>query len=69
MKENGFEYQTIELDYLLNAQEVANALTQATQQRTVPNIFINGQHIGGYDKLLNLYASGNLEKLIQKQNE
>lgn len=69
LKQNGVEYQTIELDHLVNAQDVAYNLFLHTQQRTVPNIFINGQHVGGYDKLLNLYASGNLQKLVQVDNK
>ena len=27
----------------------AQALLELTQQRTVPNVFVNGQHVGGND--------------------
>jgi glutaredoxin 3 len=30
----------------------------------VPQIFINGQHIGGCDELYNLERSGELERLL-----
>lgn len=30
---------------------LARALKRATHQRTVPNIFIGGKHIGGYSDL------------------
>jgi glutaredoxin 3 len=32
-----------------------------TKQKTVPNIFINGEHIGGYTELNNLYEKKLLE--------
>lgn len=35
-------------------------------RRTVPQIFINGQHIGGCDDLESLYLSGGLAKLLKK---
>mmetsp|Transcript_29847 Transcript_29847/g.75105 ORF Transcript_29847/g.75105 Transcript_29847/m.75105 type:complete len:131 (+) Transcript_29847:88-480(+) len=33
-------------------QMIGMALAMATQQRTVPNIFLFGKHVGGYDRLL-----------------
>ncbi len=35
-----------------------------TGQSTVPQIFINGQSIGGYTELRNLERSGRLEKML-----
>ncbi len=32
--------------------------------RTVPQVFINGQHIGGYDNLASLEEKGELDKLL-----
>lgn len=32
--------------------------------RTVPQIFINGQHVGGYDNLAALEEKGDLDKLL-----
>lgn len=40
-------------------------LQEKTGQRTVPNIFINEQHIGGCDDLMKLNGSGELKKLLQ----
>lgn len=34
-------------------------------RRTVPQIFINDQHIGGFDDLAKLASSGQLDKLLQ----
>lgn len=35
-----------------------------TGQKTVPNIFIGGKHIGGCDKTVAMIASGELQKLL-----
>ncbi|HCT40829.1 MAG TPA: glutaredoxin 3 [Moraxellaceae bacterium] len=40
------------------------ALMQRTKQRTVPQIFINGQHVGGSDDLYSLERAGKLDALL-----
>jgi glutaredoxin 3 len=35
-------------------------------RKTVPQIFINGTHVGGCDDLEALYLSGGLDKLLEK---
>jgi len=37
-----------------------------TGQRTVPQVFINGKHIGGYDALSALDRAGGLVPLIEE---
>tara|TARA_B100000676_G_scaffold95897_1_gene95814 strand:+ start:262 stop:465 length:204 start_codon:yes stop_codon:yes gene_type:complete len=39
-------------------------LVEATGQRTVPQIFIDGQSIGGYQELAALHQKGELEELL-----
>lgn len=49
-----------------------DALQTISGQRTVPNVFINGQHIGGCDKVVAMYSSGELAHLLvtgQKQRD
>jgi glutaredoxin 3 len=46
--------RVIELDTCENGDELSRALTQKTQQKTVPNIFIRGNHVGGYDDVVQL---------------
>tara|TARA_B100000749_G_scaffold226430_1_gene182003 strand:+ start:13720 stop:13899 length:180 start_codon:yes stop_codon:yes gene_type:complete len=41
-----------------------SALRQKTGHRTVPQIFINEEFIGGYDDLAALESSGNLDKML-----
>lgn len=39
-------------------------LMTTTGQRTVPNIFINGKHIGGDSEFTKLHESGKLEEML-----
>ena len=47
-----------------NGAEIQDELTEISGQRTVPNIFINGKHIGGCDKVHQLHAEGKLVPMI-----
>lgn len=40
-------------------------MMQKSQRRTVPQIFINDQAIGGYDDLATLAKSGKLDELLK----
>merc|ERR1711892_541485 len=43
------EYQVLELDQISDGPAVQAALAEKSGQRTVPNTYINGKHIGGCD--------------------
>ncbi|KAI7890530.1 glutaredoxin-1 [Mucor mucedo] len=64
LKEFGVEFFVMELDKESNGSAVQQYLAEKTGQRTVPNIFINQQHIGGCDDLLAAKANGSLKKLL-----
>lgn len=42
-------------------------MEQRTHRRTVPQIFINGQHVGGYDDIVALDRAGKLMPLLHSQ--
>lgn len=44
--------------------ETRRWLVEATGQRTVPQIFIDGESIGGYDELAELDQSGELARRL-----
>lgn len=46
-------------------REMRAKLAAASGQRTVPQIWIGKQHIGGYDELSALARSGKLDELLQ----
>jgi glutaredoxin 3 len=39
-------------------------LFDVTRQRTVPQVFINGKPVGGFDELARLNRSGELDRLL-----
>lgn len=42
------------------------AMMQTSGRNTVPQIFINGMHVGGSDELFELDATGELDKLLAR---
>eukprot|EP00833_Pecoramyces_ruminatium_P014923 jgi/Orpsp1_1/1188955/evm.model.d7180000068508.1 len=59
------KYNVIELDEIDNGREIQNYLYTITNQKTVPNTFISGKHIGGNDKLQAIHRKGELMPLIK----
>lgn len=57
--------QIIELNEMNEGAIIGQALNQITNQRTVPNIFVLGKHIGGYTELKQLHDNGNLTLMLQ----
>ncbi|KAG0673485.1 glutaredoxin [Pichia californica] len=45
------EAYILELDTIEDGSEIQDALAKITGQRTVPNVFIKGKHIGGNSDL------------------
>lgn len=61
LKRKGIAFEEI----MMSTQEERMALMEkAGGRRTVPQIFINDEGIGGYDDLAALDASGELEKKV-----
>lgn len=60
----GAAYTAIELDVVEGGSEIQQALTEKTNQRTVPNIFIKGQQIGGCDAVHSLHNEGKLKGML-----
>lgn len=54
----------IELDVESDGAELQEALYEITGQRTVPNVFIGGKHIGGNSDLQALNSSGKLKGVL-----
>ncbi|KAM2682813.1 hypothetical protein EV1_044512 [Malus domestica] len=60
----GASYKAIELDSESDGAQIQSALAEWTGQRTVPNVFIGGNHIGGCDKTTALHKEGKLVPLL-----
>ena len=58
----GVEFQAIDLTH--NADEPEQTMRKRSGRTSVPQVFIDGQHIGGYDDLAALDATGELDRLL-----
>ena len=61
MSKKGWSYTEIDLD--VNPDKIKEMLELA-KRRSVPQIFINGQHVGGCDDLYDLDAKDQLDKFF-----
>lgn len=67
LNEKGVEFE----DHDITANEVEERqklgeMIGSTGRTTVPQIFINGNHIGGYSQLKELNESGKLDELLKQ---
>ena len=53
-----------EIDVMAEAGRRAEMVERSGGRRTVPQIFIDGRHVGGYDDLSALDRSGELDRLL-----
>tara|TARA_B100000780_G_C20974201_1_gene389045 strand:+ start:473 stop:838 length:366 start_codon:yes stop_codon:yes gene_type:complete len=54
----------IELDKDEDGPAIQAALLEVTGQRTVPNVFVGGQHLGGNDDVQAQAANGELQTML-----
>ncbi|CAK9438701.1 uncharacterized protein LODBEIA_P29250 [Lodderomyces beijingensis] len=59
------EAYILELDEVDDGASIQEALLEITGQRTVPNVFIGGKHIGGNSDVQALKSKGELESDIK----
>ncbi len=62
LKEKGQEWKEINISSDQDAME--EMIKKSGGKRSVPQIFIDGAHIGGCDELYELNARGQLDKLL-----
>ncbi|MBI3773477.1 MAG: glutaredoxin 3 [Gammaproteobacteria bacterium] len=62
----GVEYIEYGLDF--DPDERETMLQRSDGRRTVPQIFINNQHIGGYQDLVELESRGELDVLLGRSD-
>merc|ERR1719263_764609 len=61
---DGVDATVVELDLEADGAETQAALAELTGQRTVPNVFIRGTHLGGNDDTQRAFASGALAAML-----
>ena len=58
-------YEAIEIDRVNEERAIQDALQDMSKQRTVPNVFVAGKHVGGCDDTLAEIASGKLQERLK----
>ncbi|OEL21661.1 Glutaredoxin-C8 [Dichanthelium oligosanthes] len=58
------EPYVVELDQREDGSDIQDALSDIVGRRTVPQVFVNGKHLGGSDDTVEAYESGKLAKLL-----
>ena len=62
--ELGVQAKIFELDEMDNGSDIQAKLLDKTGQRTVPNVFVKGEWIGGNDDTQAAKQSGKLQELL-----
>jgi glutaredoxin 3 len=62
LKNRGFDYREVRIDR--EPGKLDEMLARSAGRRSVPQIFVNGAHVGGYDDLVAAERSGRLQALI-----
>ena len=62
--DKGIDAKVIELDKMDNGDAIQDALLELSGQRTVPNVFIKGNHLGGNDDTQKAAREGKLEEML-----
>ena len=64
LKSRGLGYSEVRID---TDPEQRKLMMERTRRTSVPQIFINGHHVGGYEELVALDRAGGLELLKEPQ--
>jgi glutaredoxin 3 len=62
LKSRGASYSELRIDTDSNARA---EMMSKTKRTSVPQIFINGTHVGGYDDMVALDRAGGLKPLLE----
>jgi len=60
LKSLNVKFETVELDKIDKGSQYQDALLEISGQKTVPNTFIYGHHLGGWTDMANAHSGGHL---------
>jgi monothiol glutaredoxin len=58
----GVPFETFDI---LSDQEIRNGVKEYSNWPTIPQVYINGQFVGGSDILIELYQKGELQEMVE----
>ena len=65
LKQKGVTYEEIQVDK--EADRLSEAVERSGGRMTVPQIFIDNRHVGGYDELYALEQTGALDEMLGRR--
>ncbi|ORC88989.1 glutaredoxin [Trypanosoma theileri] len=65
--ETNHRFVSLEIDIIPNGREVFTEVVGRTGVQTVPQVFLGGRYLGGYDELVALYRRGELSATLEKR--
>ncbi|MEJ2325318.1 MAG: glutaredoxin 3 [Chromatiaceae bacterium] len=63
LQRKGVAYEEIRID---GDPDLMRAMMERSRRHTVPQIFIDHYHVGGFDDLASLEARGELDRLLKR---
>ena len=63
LEKRGVSYEEIDISSDLEGR--VEMMRESNGMRTVPQIFLNNKHVGGFSELYTLQQTGELEKLLK----
>jgi monothiol glutaredoxin len=66
LKSCGLKFATIDV---LQDEEIRNGIKVYSNWPTIPQLYVNGEFIGGSDIIAEMYETGELQELIKKVEE
>ncbi len=67
LKKKGIDIHLINKILINEQPELREKMIELTGKKTVPQIFINGVYVGGYDDLQALENEGKLDELLNRE--
>ena len=64
LTEKGVAFKAIELNQIDNGADVQDSLLEMSGQRTVPNVYVKGVHLGGNDDTQAAIKSGKFDEML-----
>lgn len=61
----GTEFESVNV---LSDMEVREGIKRYSNWPTIPQVYINGEFVGGSDIMLSMYQNGELQKMLEKPN-
>ncbi len=66
LRQKGVQFETVDIS--AHPERRQEMIDRSNGRTTVPEIFINGRHIGGCDDLMELESSGQLDSMLAQQS-